>query len=271
MARECIYCGRKLKTGEVCNCRRGGQAGPTTGTGAGAAGGSKRTPRGDRTRSPRGPSRARPGTRRQTSRSPRWIDTLRTLLRQYAGFLRTPVDTAITLAVQPGYEAMVLLVGLEAVAAAIVAAIGYGAPRFYVNFVSLGLSLSGATSAGTAALLAAIQTFVRWALLTGILHLYLRFLARVRVGLRELAAAIAPASAPLTVAMLIAAFSARSAAPLSTLTLLLGLLTGAILTFFTVRRRIRRDDNQTLVILVLGYLLYFGALSLVVGSWGVAA
>ncbi len=166
---------------------------------------------------------------------------------------------------------MILLIGLEAVAAAIVAAIGYGAPRFYISFVSLGLSLGGASSVGAAALFAAVQTVVRWALLTGILHLYLRFMARVRLGLRELAAAVAPASAPMTAAMLIAAFSARSAAPLSVLMLLLGLMAGAILTFFTLRRRIHRDDNQTLILLVLGYLLYFGALSLVIGSWGVAA
>jgi len=196
---------------------------------------------------------------------------LRLLLKRYAGFARTPVDTAVSFAEEPGYEAILLLVGLEAVAAAILAAVGFRSQLFYLSFSMLGLTMQGAASVWSAALLAALHSVVRLAVLSGVFYLYFRFLLRMRTGFRDIAAAVAPASAPMTVLMLIACFSASSTTPLATLTLVLGFLMGILLMFFTFRRLLGLGDNQTAMLLLFGHLLYFSVLSLLVGSFRLLA
>ncbi len=311
MARQCIYCGRTLQPGEVCNCRSGGGTGtsartaePTTGTGTGTGSAEKKTSgpgtagarkqpgagtrksaRAKKTwfRDASGKSRTRTppprsgSTRTSTGAGARSFAgigvRMRVLLKRYAGFVRTPVDTAVSFAEEPGYEAILLLVGLEAVAAGILAAVGYRSALFYLSFSMLGLTMQGATSVWSAALLAALQSVVRLTVLSGVFYLYFRFLLRVRTGFRDIAAAVAPASAPMTVLMLIACFSASSATatPLATLTLVLGLLMGVLLMFFTFRRLLGLGDNQTLLLLLFGHLLYFSVLSLLVGSFRLLA
>lgn len=306
MARQCIYCGRTLQPGEVCNCRSGGgdrssartaapsSAGTKTadkknpdpststfrkqpGPGTRASAKAKKTwfrdaSRASSTRTPPPRSNATRKTTGAGARSFTGIGArLRLLFKWYTGFARSPIDTALTFAAEPGYEAILLLVGLEAIAAAILAAVGFRSQLFSLSFATLGMTLQGASSVWSAALLAALQSVIRLMLLSGVFYLYLRFLLRVRTGFREIAAAVAPASAPMAVLMLIACFSASSATPLATLTLVLGLLMGILLMFFTFRRLLGLGDNQTAMLLLFGHLLYFSVLSLLVGSFHLLA
>jgi len=293
MARQCIYCGRSLQPGELCSCRSGAAgsqpgAGTAPGTAAGAgpaksaesaksSGSTKSSgPKASRARSTRTRTgwakTARGGTAqsRRTTR-PGSMDglalRLQSLFKQYTRFLRAPIDTALDFADDPGYAGILLLVGSEAVAAAILAAVGTRSNVFYLSFAMLGLTMQGASSAWTAALLAAVQSFVRLGLLSGVMYLYLRFIVKTRTGFQAVAAAVAPACAPMAGLMLLACLPAGTATSSAPLTLVLGMLAGVLLMFFTFRRLVGLSDNQTLLMLLFGHLLYYSILSLLVGSF----
>jgi hypothetical protein len=188
------------------------------------------------------------------------------LFRQYAGFLRAPIDTALDFADDPGIAGLLLLVSIEAIAAAILAAVGSRSPVFYLTFTTLGMTMQGAGSAAAAALLAAVQSFVRLGLLSGVFYAYLRFIVKRKTSYQSVAASVAPACAPMSIMMLVASLSAVNATSLSALTLVLGLMAGILLMFFTFRRLVGLSDNQTLLMLLFGHLLYYSILSLLTGT-----
>jgi len=68
--------------------------------------------------------------------------------------------------------------------------------------------MQGAGSVWAAALLAAIQSFVRLGLLSGVFYAYLRFIVKRKMSYQSVAASAAPACAPLSVMMLVASLSA---------------------------------------------------------------
>ena len=283
MARQCIYCGRLLEPGESCKCRSGPEPkatagsqtgpGPKTGTGptpkASSAKGRSWAKRPDwarYTKSSNGTTgTSRPGARRNPQAN---LSTgkLKELLRRYTGFLRAPIDTALDFADDPGIAGILLLVSIEAIAAAILAAVGSRSPVFYLTFTALGMTMQGAGSVWAAALLAAIQSFIRLGLLSGVFYAYMRFIVKRRVSYQAVAASTAPACAPMSVMLLVSSLSAVNATSLSTLTLVLGMMAGILLMFFTFRRLVGLSDNQTLLMLLFGHLLYYSVLSLLTGT-----
>lgn len=304
MARQCIYCGRALQPGEACKCRSGPEpkgapkqsAGPEAKTSSDSKKATadpaaqkqktkdaERRAQAERERFRANASRSgttgtgtagtkRPGgNTRSASATGNLPAKLKTLFRQYAGFLRAPIDTALAFAADPGIAGILLLVSLEAVAAAILGAVGSRSPVFYQSFMVLGFSMQGAVSTVTIALLAAIQSFVRLGLLSAVFYAYIRFVAKQRVTFQSVVAAAAPASAPMAVLMIVACLSAGNATSLAALTLVLGMLAGILLMFFTFRRLIRLSDNQTVMLLVFGNLLYFSVLSLLTGTLSLLA